>query len=141
MGRYCTRLLINQQVKEPRRPFGRSAVAVEWGDRRENPVLAPMWNLSAAVRGYMRYYMPTNIAIDLLRTRCALGWATLSALAGTTVYLSGMSLCATLVERGGPGWLNVLVMLSFWNAIKFAWGALLLLIAWAANSFRTSLPV
>jgi len=34
-----------------------------------------MWNLSAAIRGYMRFYMPTNIAIDLLRTRRGLKWA------------------------------------------------------------------
>jgi hypothetical protein len=31
-----------------------------------------------------------------------------------------MSICATIVGRGGPGWLNLLVILFFWNAAKFA---------------------
>lgn len=35
-----------------------------------------------------------------------------------------MSLCATIVERGGPDCRNVLVIL-FLNAVKFAWMALL----------------
>ncbi len=33
-------------------------------------MLTLMWNISAAIRGYMRFYMPSNIAIDLLRTPC-----------------------------------------------------------------------
>ncbi|MBE7324261.1 hypothetical protein IEQ44_06320 [Nocardioides sp. Y6] len=36
-----------------------------------------------------------------------------------------MSLCATMVERGAPGFLNVMVLVFFWNAVKFAWTALL----------------
>lgn len=31
-------------------------------------MLALLWNLSAAIRGYLRFYMPTNRALDWLRT-------------------------------------------------------------------------
>lgn len=86
-------------------------------------MLTLMWNLSAAIRGYLRFYMPTNIAIDMLRTRRGLKWAVPVALVAVPAYLYAMSLCATIIERGGPGWLNVLVILFFWNAIKFAWTA------------------
>jgi hypothetical protein len=36
----------------------------------------------------------------------------------------------TLVERGAPGWLNLLVILSFWNVMKFAWAAVLSPLSW-----------
>jgi hypothetical protein len=48
-----------------------------------------------------------------------------AAMVAVPAYLYAMSLCATLVERGGPGWLNLLVFLFFWNAMKFAWMAVL----------------
>ena len=41
-----------------------------------------------------------------------------------------------LVERGGPGWLNVLVILFFWNAVKFTWMVLFSAIALAASVQR-----
>lgn len=84
-------------------------------------MLTLMWNLSAAVRGYMRFYMPTNIAIDLLRTPRGLKWCVPAALIAVPAYLFAMSFCATLVTDGGPGVLNVLVILCFWNAMKFVW--------------------
>ncbi|MGH8826122.1 MAG: hypothetical protein ACRDVZ_00715 [Jiangellaceae bacterium] len=74
-------------------------------------MFALIWHLSAALNGYMRFYMPTNIAIDLLRTPRGLKWAIPVALVATPVYLFAMSVCATLVGRGGPGYLNVLVLL------------------------------
>lgn len=88
-------------------------------------MLTLFWNLSAAIRGYLRFYMPTNRAVDWLRTPRGLTWAIPVALVATSAYLYLVSICATLVERGGPGWLNVLVILFFWNATKFAWMAAL----------------
>ncbi|NYE93882.1 hypothetical protein FHU41_000103 [Psychromicrobium silvestre] len=34
-------------------------------------------------------------------------------------YLLGASICTNLIERDGPGWLNLLVLLFIWNALKF----------------------
>lgn len=84
-----------------------------------------LWHLSIALRGYLRFYMPTNRAVDWLRTPRGLKWAIPVALVAVPAYVFAMSVCATLVERGGPGYLNVLVILFFWNAMKFAWLAVL----------------
>ena len=79
-----------------------------------------LWNLSAALRGYLRFYMPTNRAVDWLRTPRGLRWAIPVALVVAPAYLFAMSVCATVVERGGPGFLNMYVLLFAWNSIKFA---------------------
>lgn len=83
-------------------------------------MLSLFWNLSAALNGYMRFYMPTNRAVDWLRTPRGLKWAIPVALVATPTYLFAMSVCATSIERGAPGYLNVLVLLFAWNAMKFA---------------------
>ena len=83
-------------------------------------MLIALWQLSTAIRGYLRYYMPTNRAVDWLRTPRGLKWAIPVALVATPTYLFVMSVCAVIIERGGPGYLNVLVMLFAWNGIKFA---------------------
>lgn len=104
-------------------------------------MLTLMWHLSTAIRGYLRFYMPSNIALDLLRTRRGLKWAIPVALVAVPVYLFAMSLCATVVADGGPGWLNLLVILLFWNAMKFAWMTILsplLLVKVHGASFRRS---
>ena len=88
-------------------------------------MLTLLWNLSAAIRGYLRFYMPTNIALDYLRTPRGLKWAVPVALVAVPAYLYVMSLCAVIVADGGPGYLNVLVVLFFWNAMKLAWMAAL----------------
>lgn len=99
-------------------------------------MLTLIWNLSAALNGYMRFYMPTNIAIDLLRTPRGLKWAIPVALVATPAYLLAMSVCATIVERGGPGYLNVLVFLFAWSALKFAAVAVLTPFRWLLLRLR-----
>lgn len=88
-------------------------------------MIASFWTLSAAIRGYFRHYMPTNRAIDWLRTprglKVALQVAALAALA----YLLAMRWSASHLADEGPGYLNMLVVLFFWNAMKFAWTAVL----------------
>ncbi|WP_432990838.1 hypothetical protein [Dactylosporangium sp. CA-233914] len=83
-------------------------------------MLTMLWNLSAAIRGYLRFYMPTNRAIDWLRSPRGLKWAIPVALVAVPAYLFLMSVCAVLAQRPSLGWLNVLVVLFFWNAMKFA---------------------
>lgn len=77
-------------------------------------------NLSVALRSYLRYYMPTNRAVDWLCTRRDLKWAVPVSLIAMSLYLFATSVCATVVDGGGPGYLNVLAILFFWNAVKFA---------------------
>lgn len=77
-----------------------------------------LWAFSARVRGFMRRYMPTNILLDALRTRRGLKWG-LPAMLLAAPYLVVAWLCSTWVADGGPGWVNLLVLLFVWNALKF----------------------
>lgn len=74
-------------------------------------MLALLWNISAAIRGYLRFYMPTNRALDWLRTPRGLKWAVPVALVVTPTYLYAMSAAAIVAQRPGLGWLNLLVIL------------------------------
>lgn len=88
-------------------------------------MLALLWNLSAAIRGYLRYYMLTNRALDYLRTSHGLRLAVPVSIAGATTYLYAMSVAAVIAVRPSLGWVNLLVMLFTWNALKFAWFGIL----------------
>lgn len=77
-----------------------------------------LWALSAQARYYLRRYMPTNIALDAIRTRRGLKWGILAMLLAVPYFLAA-NYCITLIEGGGPGWLNLLVLLFCWNALKF----------------------
>ncbi|MBM7510276.1 hypothetical protein JOE61_004090 [Nocardioides salarius] len=88
-------------------------------------MLAALWTLSAAIRGYLRFYMPTNRAVDWLRSPRGLKWAIPVALVATPAYLGLTTLAIQGAARPSLGWLNVLVFLFFWNAAKFAWMAVL----------------
>ncbi|WP_270242228.1 sulfate permease [Rothia kristinae] len=77
-----------------------------------------LWALSAHARYYLRRYMPTNIALDAIRTRRGLKWGIPAMLLAVPYFLAA-NYCLALIEDGGPGWLNLLVLLFCWNALKF----------------------
>ena len=83
--------------------------------------------------------MPTNRAVDWLRTPRGLKWAIPVALVAAPAYLFAMSVCATIVERGGPGYLNVWVLLFAWNAMKFAVLGVLTPVRWLTWLSRSRL--
>lgn len=77
-----------------------------------------LWNRSIRVRLFLRTYMPTNILLDVLRTRRGLKWG-VSAMLIAVPYLLGAWLLTVWIADGGPGWVNLLVLLFIWNALKF----------------------
>lgn len=79
-----------------------------------------LWRLCAAVQRYLYTYMPTNIAIRWLRTRRGLKWTVPTAFVLTPLYFTAADACTSGLARGGPGWLNLLVVLFIWNGMKFA---------------------
>ena len=81
-------------------------------------MLRLLWALSASIRYYLRRYMPTNIALDAIRTRRGLKWG-VPAMLLAAPYLLAASICTNFIADGGPGWLNLLVLLFIWNAMKF----------------------
>lgn len=81
-------------------------------------MLRLLWAMSVRIRYFLRRYMPTNILLDLIRTRRGLKWG-IPAMLLATPYLLAASICTNLIADGGPGWLNLLVLLFVWNALKF----------------------
>lgn len=77
-----------------------------------------LWALSVRTRCFLRRYMPTNILLDLIRTRRGLKWG-VPAMLLAAPYLLAASVCTSLIADGSPGWLNLLVLLFIWNAMKF----------------------
>lgn len=77
-----------------------------------------LWAASVRTRYFLRRYMPTNIALDAIRTRRGLKWG-IPAMLLAAPYLLAASICANLIADGAAGWLNLLVILFLWNAMKF----------------------
>lgn len=81
-------------------------------------MIRQLWTLSVHTRAFLRRYMPTNILLDAIRTRRGLKWG-IPAMLLTVPYLLAASTITTLIADGGPGWLNLLVLLCLWNTMKF----------------------
>jgi hypothetical protein len=81
-------------------------------------MLRLLWVLSVRIRYFLRRYMPTNILLDLIRTRRGLKWG-IPAMLLAAPYLLAASVFTTLAADGRIGWLNLLVLLCIWNAMKF----------------------
>ncbi|WP_150462944.1 sulfate permease [Nesterenkonia ebinurensis] len=77
-----------------------------------------IWAASVHTRYFLRRYMPTNILLDLIRTRRGLKWG-IPAMLLAIPYLFAATMCRGLIEDGGPGSLNLLVLLFIYNAMKF----------------------
>lgn len=77
-----------------------------------------LWNASTHTRAFLRRYMPTNILLDSIRTRRGLKWGAPAILLAVP-YLLAASICTNVIADGGPGWLNLLVLLFLWNSMKF----------------------
>jgi hypothetical protein len=82
-------------------------------------MLTLLWNLSAAIRRYLLFYMPTNRAADWLRSPRGLKWAIPVGLVATPAYLGLTAFAIEFAAQPGLGWANMLVLLFYWNAIKF----------------------
>ncbi|GAB2968124.1 sulfate permease [Actinotalea caeni] len=81
-------------------------------------MIRQLWTLSVHTRAFLRRYMPTNILLDAIRTRRGLKWG-VPAMLLAVPYLLAASTITTLITDGGPGWLNLLVLLCLWNTMKF----------------------
>lgn len=62
--------------------------------------------------------MPTNILIRATHTRRGLRWG-VPAMLLAGVYSVVAAALAQWVADGGPGWINLLVLICIWNALKF----------------------
>nr|WP_108717365.1 sulfate permease [Miniimonas sp. S16] len=97
-------------------------------------------SMALSARGYgVLRYAPTNLLLNVVRTRRGLKWGTLAMLLAV-VYFYAAAICTTIINDGGPGWLHLLVLLFVWNAFKFLWigpVSLLLMAGRTARARRT----
>ncbi len=73
--------------------------------------------LAIAVHTFLQY-APTNLLLSRLRSRHGLKWGVPFMLLGAAYVLSAAML-TSWIHDGGPGWLNLPVLLGIWNGIKF----------------------
>lgn len=78
-----------------------------------------IWIASIHTRYFLRRYMPTNVALDAIRTRRGLKWG-VPAMLVAIPYLYVASILTVIIKDGAPGWLHLFVLLCIWNAMKFA---------------------
>jgi len=79
-----------------------------------------IWIASIHIRYFMRRWMPSNILLDKIRTRRGLKYG-VPAMLLAIPYLYLASLLAVIVRDGGPGWLNIFVLITLWSALKMLW--------------------
>lgn len=83
-------------------------------------LFAASWSLSSRLYGLFRSYAPSNIIIRRVHTRSGIKWGPLVGLVGVAVYATIMAVAVTLLHHGAPGWINLIVLIAFWDTMKFA---------------------
>lgn len=70
------------------------------------------------IYAFFQRSMPTNMIIRATHTRRGLKWGA-PAMLLTVVYILIAAVLAQWVAGGAPGWINLLVLVCLWNALKF----------------------
>lgn len=99
------------------------------------PVIAAV----AFAHRFIQAVAPSNLLVRSVRS-VAPRWRTAGALLGlATVLLMGMHVLADAISSGAPGWLNLVVLVLAWDALKVGWlagGVILRSIAGVARHVR-----
>ncbi len=77
-----------------------------------------IWTTGVSVRDFLQRYMPSNILIRATRRRAGLKWG-VPAMLVAGVYLVVAAALVQWISDGGPGWVNAIVLVCLWNALKF----------------------
>lgn len=78
----------------------------------------PILHFVARAYAFLQAYAPTNRLVARLRTRRGLKWGVPAMLIGVA-YWCAAAICDGIIDRGGPGWLNLLTLVFLWNGLKF----------------------
>lgn len=76
-----------------------------------------IWITNFHLAGLFRRWMPTNILLEKIRTRRGLKYG-VAAMPVAIPYLYVASLPIVIINDGGPGGLNLLVLVAIWSAFK-----------------------
>lgn len=79
-----------------------------------------IWILSVYVRAFLRAWMPTNVVLDLIRSRRGLKWG-VPAMGLAVPYFAIAYWCTAILASHGSGWVNLIVVWAIWNGLKFLW--------------------
>ncbi|WP_107706235.1 hypothetical protein [Nocardioides allogilvus] len=103
----------------------------------------PVFIAVAAMHRYLAVFAPTNV---LVRRVCVSEprWRTAALLAAVALaLLAAMHGAASAVASGAPGWLNIVVLVLAWDAIKvglFAMGVFIRRLLRAVRCWRQDRP-
>lgn len=79
-----------------------------------------LWIASIHIRVFMRRYMPSNIILDLVRTRRGLKWGPVAMLLAAPYAVAAYWL-TVVIEAGGPEWPYLFIFVCMWSALKMFW--------------------
>jgi len=81
--------------------------------------------------------LPTNQLIERLRAQPEVRWTLIASAVLVPAYCIGGWLAAEAAAGGGPGWLHLCVACWYWNAMKFAWLAVIRVLSPARIPIRS----
>jgi hypothetical protein len=84
----------------------------------------PVFAAVALVHRYLQLYAPTNRLLRRVQVTPPRLRTAADLLAVAAALLIAMHMVARAVAAGAPGWLNLVVLVLAWDAIKVAWLAM-----------------
>lgn len=81
-------------------------------------MIRPILAMTSFIYSLLQRYAPSNIVLRWVRSRRGLKWGA-PAMFLSLPYLGFAFWCSSVVAGGRPGWLNLVVLLSLWSAMKF----------------------
>lgn len=100
----------------------------------------PGFAIVALVHRYLQIYAPSNVLVRRVRWS-APTWRMAAALLVAALVLVGvLHVLARAIEEGVPGWLNLVVLVLAWDAIKIGALGCLVLARGVLSSFRLTRP-
>lgn len=74
--------------------------------------------VSSFIYAVLQRYAPTNIVLGRIRRRRGLKWG-VPAMLLAAPYIVLAYWCSSAIGDGAPGWLNLVILLCLWNALRF----------------------
>jgi len=103
-------------------------------------IALPVISCVALFWRYLQIYAPSNVLIRRVRSAHPRWRTTGGLLVLAPMLLVAMNVVDHAVQRGAPDWLNLVVLVLAWDAIKIGWLAILEIGRLLANGIRPSAP-
>lgn len=100
----------------------------------------PILLVVASVHRYLALYAPSNLLVRRVRARQARPRTVAALLALSAVLLVAMHAVAEAVGAGAPGWLNLVVLILAWDAIKIGLAGAQTMLCVARHTARRVAP-